>query len=377
MKTAFIYSDKLGSFSYGGGHPMRPMRLRATYDLINSLSLLDGPDIDLIEARAATDAEILTFHTEDYLKTLKEADSGVLPSRGPEHGLGLGDNPVFKGVFEWSALGSGASIQAAELVSSGKVDIAFNIAGGLHHAFAQRASGFCYLNDPVLAIKYLVGQGRRVAYVDIDAHHGDGVQSAFFDTDRVLTISIHESGRYLFPGTGDVQETGTGIGRGYSVNLPLPQSAGDKLFVEGFKNLVPRFIDAFKPDILVTQLGVDTMMSDPITHLRLTTNGFEEMVRAFKGMGLPWVALGGGGYDMGNVARAWTLAWAIMADKEVADLLPAEINDRPELTAILSDTKARLRDEIIDERGFDSEGGRIETEIEFLIEKVLPLILKD
>lgn len=372
MKKAFIYSEKFGGFSYGGGHPMRPMRLRATFDLIDALSLLDGPDIEVVEARAATDSEILSFHTPDYLKTLKGSDNGVLSSTGPEHGLGLGDNPVFKGVFEWSALSAGASLQAAELVSTGKADIAFNIAGGLHHAFAGRASGFCYLNDPVLAIKYLVGQGKRVVYVDIDAHHGDGVQKAFFDTDQVLTISIHESGRYLFPGTGNVNDIGEGSGRGYSVNLPLPQSAGDYLFVKGFKKIVPRFIEAFKPDILVTQLGVDTMMSDPITHLRLTTNGFEEMVRIFKGMGLPWVALGGGGYDLGNVARSWTLAWAIMADKVVDDLLCAEINVSPELTNILSNSKGRLRDERAIER--DSGDGGIESDIEFLIEKVLPLI---
>lgn len=374
MKKAFIYSDSFGGFSYGGGHPMRPIRLRATYDLINALSLLDGPDIEKIEARAASDSEILTFHTPEYLKTLKEADSGVVPASGPSHALGLGDNPVFKGVYEWSALGSGASIQAAELVCSGAADIAFNISGGLHHAMADHASGFCYLNDPVLAINYLVNQGKRVVYVDIDAHHGDGVQKAFFNTDRVLTISIHESGMYLFPGTGNIQEIGEGRGVGYSINLSLPPGAGDELFTEGFKKIVPRFIHAFKPDILVTQLGVDTFKSDPITHLELTTNGFEEMVKSFKEMAIPWVALGGGGYDLGNVARAWTLAWAIMIDKEVDSLLPELISSNPELAAILNNANGRLRDERAEEE--ESGGGLIDDEIEFLQEKVLPLILK-
>jgi acetoin utilization protein AcuC len=364
MKKSFIYSDSFGAFSYGSAHPMRPARLKATFDLINSLSLLDGPDIELIEARTATEAEILTFHTPGYLKTLKLADSGITPPDGPAHALGLGDNPVFKGLYEWSALGSGASIQAAEIVSSGKADVAFNIAGGLHHAFEDHASGFCYLNDPVLAINYLIAKGKRVAYVDIDAHHGDGVQRAFFNTDRILTISIHESGRYLFPGTGFTDEIGTGKGRGYSVNLPLPQDAGDRLFVDGFKRIVPRFINAFKPDILVTQLGVDTMKSDPITHLRLTTNGFEEMIWIFKGMGIPWVALGGGGYDMGNVARCWTLAWAIISGKEIDDL-PS--NNTYHLNGL--DVK-RLRDE----KCAEPPRGNIEDEIDFLIDKVLPLI---
>ncbi len=367
MKKAFIYSDSFGAFSYGGGHPMRPARLKATFDLINSLSLLDGPDIELIEARTATDAEILTFHTPDYLKTLKLADSGITPDEGPAHALGLGDNPVFKGVFEWSALGSGASIQAAELVCSGKARVAFNIAGGLHHAMADHASGFCYLNDPVLAINYLLSQNKRVAYVDIDAHHGDGVERAFFDSDRVLTISIHESGQYLFPGTGNAKDIGIGEGRGYSINLPLPPNAGDKLFVEGFRKIVPRFIDAFKPDILVTQLGVDTMKSDPITHLQLTTNGFEEMIRIFKGMEIPWVALGGGGYDLSNVARSWTLAWAEMASKDVGDLLPESIDKLEYLNS------RRLRDEKADRE--ESEDIKdIEEELGFLIEKALPLV---
>jgi acetoin utilization protein AcuC len=372
MNKAFIYSDSFGGFSYGGDHPMRPMRLRATYDLISSLSLLDAPGIDIVEARAATDDEILSFHTEDYLKALKKADNGITPASGPEHALGLGDNPVFKGVCEWSALGSGASIQAAELVNSGKADVAFNIAGGLHHAMADHASGFCYLNDPVLAINYLLAQDKRVAYVDIDAHHGDGVQGAFYDTDRVLTISIHESGKYLFPGTGFTDEIGEGEGRGYSVNLPLPQSAGDKIFLEGFKKIVPRFLDAFKPDILVTQLGVDTMRSDPITHLQLTTNGFEEMVRFFKSSRIPWVALGGGGYDLSNVARNWTLAWAIMADIQVDDLMPENLDFTPELKEILGNENLRLRDEL----DLVAGSGQIETELKYLKEEVLPLILK-
>ena len=364
MKKAFIYSDSFGAFSYGAAHPMRPARLKATYDLINFLSLLDAPDIDLVEARAATEAEIQSFHTPEYLKALKEADSGIPPPNGPAHALGMGDNPVFNGVFTWSALTSGASIQAAELVASGKAEVAFNIGGGLHHAMNDHASGFCYLNDPVLAINYLLAQGKRVAYVDVDAHHGDGVERAFYNTDKVLTISIHESGRYLFPGTGFTDEIGTGKGLGYAVNVPLPPSAGDGLFVEGFKRIVPPFIDAFRPDVLVTQLGVDAMKSDPITHLELTTNGFEEMVRIFKEMNIPWVALGGGGYDLDNVARCWTLAWAIMAGVELADQLPQDASVIEGL-----DLK-RLRDDKDERR----TGTEIEKDIDFLLEKVLPLI---
>ena len=325
MQTAFIYSDEFAKYSYGSGHPMRPVRLRLTYELIKAYGLLNLPHTQIIEARKATEKEILSFHTREYIETLKKADSGVIPEDAGQHGLGYGDNPVFKGVYDWSLYSAGASVQAAELVSSGKADIAFNICGGLHHAMADKASGFCYLNDAVIAIKYLLNMGKRVAYVDIDAHHGDGVQAAFYNTDKVLTISLHETGYALFPGTGFPEETGTGKGMGYSINLPFPSETDDEVFVMGFEEIVPVFVNKFKPDILVTQLGVDTFRTDPITHLNLTTNGFEKMIKGFWALKLPWVALGGGGYNLSNVARAWTLAWAIMNDVDIKEKrLPIE-----------------------------------------------------
>jgi acetoin utilization protein AcuC len=358
MKTAFIYTDRFGSFSYGADHPMRPLRLKLTYELIKEKGLIDLPDMSLIEARKAHDDEILFFHTPEYLKVLKEADTGEVPQVGISYGLGYGDNPAFRGVFEWSAYSTGASLQAAELVSRGDAGIAFNIAGGLHHAMPGRAAGFCYLNDPAVAINYLAGLGKRVAYVDIDAHHGDGVEAAFYDTDRVLTISLHESGQWLFPGTGFSSDTGKGDGRGFSVNLPFPPGTGDRLFLKGFNEIVPTFIEAFKPDILVTQLGVDSFASDPITHMGLTTNGFEEMVKAFKSFGIPWVALGGGGYEMDNVKRAWTLAWAVMNAVEGREELNP-LRDKP----VRGDSVERKELE-----GFVEEG------VSLLKKEVLPLV---
>src|SRR5574340_851085 len=311
-KTAFLYSEKFGSFFYGANHPMKPVRLRLTHELMERLNLAHLPNSMTVEARPVKEIDLRLFHTHEYLKVLKEANTGVIPVDGPAHGLGVGDNPVFNGVYEWSRYCTGASVIAAELVMAGEVKTAFNIAGGLHHAMPNRASGFCYLNDPAIAIKHLVNHGKRVAYVDIDAHHGDGVEYAFYDSDKVLTISLHESGQWIFPGTGFVTDIGIKEGRGYSVNLPFPPGAGDDVFVDGFRKIVPDFIKAFKPDILVTQLGADTFETDPITNLSLTTNGFEAMVKEFRSMNLPWVALGGGGYDIGNCARAWTLAWGIM-----------------------------------------------------------------
>jgi len=372
-KTAFLYSEKFGSFFYGANHPMKPVRLRLTHELIDRLGLSDLPNSMNVEARPAKEADIRLFHTHEYLKVLKEANTGVIPVDGPAHGLGFGDNPVFNGVYEWSRYCTGASVIAAELVMSGTVKTAFNIAGGLHHAMPNRASGFCYINDPAVAIKYLVNHGKRVAYVDIDAHHGDGVEYAFYDSNKVLTISLHESGQWIFPGTGFVTDTGIKEGKGYSVNLPFPPGAGDDVFVDGFRKIVPDFIKAFKPDILVTQLGVDTFESDPITNLSLTTNGFEAMVKEFRSMGLPWVALGGGGYDIGNCARAWTLAWGIMNGVKVPELMPEDFYQK---------NNDIFRSAFVRDQPFkpvplgDAEAKALEKDIEFLRAEVLPLVKK-
>ena len=211
---------------------------------------------------------------------------------------------------------------AAELVASREVDAAFSISGGLHHAAADHASGFCVFNDPALAIHYFLGRGLRVAYVDIDAHHGDGVQQACFGDDRVLTISVHESGQYLFPGTGFVKELGVGRGAGYSVNLPLYPYTNDELYLEAFHEVVPPLLRAFAPDVLVTQLGIDSYHNDPLTHLQITTRGYVEAVTELSRMGIPWLALGGGGYDLMAVARAWTLAYGVMLDVQWPDSIP-------------------------------------------------------
>ncbi len=328
MKTAFIYSEKFGSFYYGPNHPMRPVRLKLTYELMEALGLDILPSGELVEARPAKESELLLFHTLEYLKVLKEANTGIIPVGGGAHGLGFGDNPVFKGVYEWSCYSAGASVQAAELVTGGRHRTAFNIAGGLHHAMPNRASGFCYANDAAIAIRHLVNKGKRVAYVDIDAHHGDGVEYAFYDTDRVLTISLHESGQWLFPGTGFVTDTGVNHGKGFSINVPLPPSTCDEYYLRVFNDVVPPFIDAFNPDVLVTQLGVDSFETDPLTHLSLTTNSFEKMVETFRSFNLPWVALGGGGYDLSNVARSWTLAWAIMNGVNAPNTIPRDFIQR-------------------------------------------------
>jgi len=323
LLTALLYTDRYQDFDYGVSHPLKNLRLKLTFELISSLSLLSGQGITLVEPEPATEEELLAIHREDYLEALKAADGGHLPNGAYRYGLGSGDNPVFPGVYTFSALVAGASLQAARLIDQGKVDRAFNIAGGLHHAFPARAAGFCYLNDPALAIAHLVKEGKRIAYVDLDAHHGDGVQAIFYHTNQVLTISLHESGDYLFPGTGFVEEIGEGHGKGFSVNVPLFPGSDDEILLWAFQEVVPPLLKAFRPDVLVAQLGIDGHRTDPLTHLHYTLNGFAEAIRRLKALAPRMIALGGGGYDLFNVPRAWALAWGILNNQE--GKLPEEL----------------------------------------------------
>ncbi len=370
MKTAFVYSDQFAAFDYGSSHPLKPVRLRLTYELIKACHLLGQPDHRLIRPPRATVEDLLSFHGKEYIDLLQASNSGESVVGAEAFGLGPGDNPIFPGMFDWSVLIAGASLKAADLVESGEAEVAFNIAGGLHHAHASLASGFCYINDPVLAIKRLVSRGRRVAYIDIDAHHGDGVQEAFYTTDKVITISLHETGRMLFPGSGFEQETGSGAGKGYSVNIPLPPESDDDIFVHAFRETIPPLVEAFRPDIIVSQLGVDTFVSDPLAHLNLTTNGFCKMVRILKSLAPRWVALGGGGYDIANVARAWTLAWAIINNVDAPDEIPKEYLDR---FAGAGFTSGKLRDEpfVIEERRKENMQKEVDRVIAYIQEHVI------
>ena len=324
MPSALIYTDAYVNYQYSGSHPLKPYRLRLTHELMQHYGLLQLSDSGVHETILATQAELELFHTPEYLGVLRAADAGKRTIPYNRYGLGPGDNPIFPGMYAWSQLCAGGALQAARLVTSGEVDVAFHIAGGLHHGRPEHASGFCYVNDLAIAITALVQQGYRVAYIDVDVHHGDGVQAAFYDTDQVLTISLHESGRFLFPGTGFVEEIGVGKGQGYAVNLPFPPGTDDALFSEGFTAIVPPLVEAYKPDVVVTQLGVDTFHDDPLAHADVTTAGFVAVLRQLKTLAPRWIATGGGGYNVTNVARAWTLAWGVMNDVEIPDALPEE-----------------------------------------------------
>jgi acetoin utilization protein AcuC len=295
---------------------------------------------------SATQQEIERYHTHDYVEAVRAISKGRLTSEMARFGFGVADNPPVPGIYEASALTAGGSI-----VTSGQADVAFAMAGGVHHhAMSGKASGFGVFNDVVIAMKGLVDQGLRVAYVDIDCHHGDGVQAGFYDDPRVLTISLHESGQFLFPGTGFVNETGTGAGEGYSVNIPFAPYTTDEVWLGAFDALVPPIVRAFRPDLLFTQLGIDTHYKDPITHMRLTTQGFAGAVRRIKLLGdacpRGWVAVGGGGYDMGAVARAWTMALAVMAEFDLPERVPPSFTAVPGLTTFADEPPVALPDDI-------------------------------
>jgi acetoin utilization protein AcuC len=321
VKTALVYSDEWTRFDYGSEHPLRMERLGLTWKCMDAYGLTRLPESRVaVPVPAALDT-IARFHARDYLEVLRAASAGDWVPHAARYGLGPGDNPIFPGLWEAAELVAGGSLLAARLVADGEVDRVFHFAGGLHHAMPDRASGFCYVNDAVLAIMALRDHGLRVAYVDIDAHHGDGVQFAFYDDPTVLTISTHERGDRLFPGTGFVEELGEGAGVGFSVNVPLQPFTDDAVFEETFEAVIPPLLRVFRPDALVLQLGIDAHRTDPLTHLSLTVQGFTRVVRRLLEHAPRIVALGGGGYDLANVARAWTAAWAAM--NEIA--LPAEL----------------------------------------------------
>jgi acetoin utilization protein AcuC len=322
-RTALIYSPLFGTFSYGDDHPFKLQRYRLVRELMEAYGLLKLPNMEIRDCRPVDDDLVLTFHDKAYVARLKEFSSSDKPRADFLFGLGDADCPVFEGLYDCAALGAGATVEAARLVVEEDFSIAFNLAGGWHHAHRAKASGFSYLHDAVLAINWLVAQGKRVVYLDIDAHHGDGVQEGFYDSDRVLTISLHESGIYFFPGTGFEDEIGQGRGKGYSVNVPLLAHTDDALYMKAFDEVAYPLMAAFNPDVIVTQIGADTFRTDPLTRLEITTHSYSYIMRKLKALKIPWVALGGGGYDLMNTARAWTIAWAVMNGVDLNPRLPA------------------------------------------------------
>jgi len=321
--AGFVWDPRVATHVYRDDHPLKPERLIAVHDTLERLGAFARPDARVLTPRTATRPEIERIHDGDYIEAVMQA------SRDPEGdyaGWGLspgGDTPPFTGMHEVSLLTTGGTLTAMEEVISGRLRVAFNGSGGLHHAMRRRASGFCIYNDPAIVCGLLADRAMRVAYVDIDAHHGDGVQAAFYETDQVLTISLHETGRALFPGTGFPEERGRGRGAGYSINVALPPYTDGAAYARAFDAVVPPLLERYRPDVLVTQQGIDSHYDDPLTHLMVSTQAREHVVKQFATSKWRWVAMGGGGYSMDAVRRVWSMEFLIMLGAPI----PAELHD--------------------------------------------------
>ncbi len=311
--TLVVYDDVLSSYDFGRSHPMRPVRLALTMELSRQLGVLGRPGVTVQAPTSAGDDLLELVHDPMYVASVKRAPDDLLGRLSLRWGLGTGDVPVFPAMHEASALITGASVQAAQAVWEGRTQHAVNLSGGLHHAMRAKASGFCVYDDPAVAIAWLLSAGAtRVAYVDVDVHHGDGVEAAFYDDPRVLTVSLHESGRTLFPGSGWPDQVGTDDALGSNVNVALPAGTGDAGWLRAFTAVVPPVLRAFRPQVLLTQHGCDTHALDPLAHLLCSVDGQRTTYRllhelAHELCGGKWVVTGGGGYEPVQVVpRAWT-----------------------------------------------------------------------
>ncbi|MFJ8231921.1 acetoin utilization protein AcuC [Streptomyces sp. NPDC094448] len=335
-RAMLMWDEAVTAYDFGDGHPMDPVRLALTMGLVRDFGL--DRAVDVVAARPAGDSTLRLVHRADYVAAVRAASADPRTA-DQAYGLGTVDDPAFAGMHEASALIAGQSVAAAEALWRGDTAHAVNFAGGLHHAMAGSAAGFCIYNDASLAIARLLELGaERVAYVDVDVHHGDGVQAAFWGDPRVLTISLHEHPRTLFPGTGRPEETGAaGVAEGGAVNVALPPGTGDEGWLRAFHSVVPELLADFRPQALVTQHGADTHFEDPLAHLAVSLDAQRLVQEACHGLAHEhaedgrWLALGGGGYAVVDVVpRSWTHLVGIAAHAPVDPeaMVPQEWRDR-------------------------------------------------
>jgi acetoin utilization protein AcuC len=354
-RSAFLWNDDFLKYQFGPSHPFQPIREKMTLDLLRERAAF-GDAAQVVASRPATEEEVLLVHTQahlDFVKAKTREGRGLLDA---------GDTPATKGLFEGSLAAVGASTQGADLVASGEFLHAFNPAGGLHHAHPDRSSGFCVFNDVAVAVRVLQKRGfGRIAVVDIDGHHGDGTQSVFY-REKVLTISTHRYGAGFFPGSGSLEEMGEGEGRGYAVNIPLPAFTGDETYLSAFRRVVLPALEAYRPEVIVHQFGVDGHIGDPLVGLDLTTRAYLEVAgsvheAAHRLCGGRYLVLGGGGYDMDATSRVWALMFC-----KVSGALPVMSRGCVELY----DDPPRPEPEGV--------AARVEATVERLVKEVLPLI---
>jgi histone deacetylase 1/2 len=322
-RVAYIYSPEIGSYYYGEGHPMKPQRMRMAHHLLLNYGAFK--DMDVYIPHKAVSHELTQFHSDDYiqfLKTVTIENLQELNTQSKRFHIGEHtDCPVFEGMYDFACLAAGGSIDGAHLLNANQADIAINWAGGLHHTKKSEASGFCYVNDIVLAILELLRVHARVLYIDIDVHHGDGTEEAFYTTNRVMTVSFHQYGDF-FPGTGDIKDVGENEGAFYSLNVPLDKGIDDDQFVDLFKVIIGKTVETYRPGAIVLQCGADSLAGDRLGSFNLTLKGHAECVKICKSFGLPLFLMGGGGYTIRNVARCWAYETGVALGIELDDEIP-------------------------------------------------------
>jgi acetoin utilization protein AcuC len=366
------WDEKLTGYDFGPQHPLAPIRVKLTIELADAFGVLSGEGVSVQAAPPAKDSELELVHDPDYLAAVRYAgrlrdDDGGAPVDVRtllQHGLGTPDDPIFRGMHEASALVVGATLGAVRAVWSGDASHGASIAGGLHHAMRANASGFCIYNDPAIAIAWLLGQGvERIAYVDIDVHHGDGVQAAFWNDPRVLTISLHEHPATLFPGTGLPTDTGGPDADGFAVNLPLPAGTGDAGWLRAFHAVVPPLVRGFNPQILVSQHGCDTHRTDPLANLQLTIDAQRSAHAAIhqlahEAAGGRWLLTGGGGYQLVQVVpRSWTHLLAEAAGRPIDPSAPTPQSWREYVSQVSAEAAPEFMTEGADGRYSSFETG--------------------
>jgi len=320
-KVSYYYDFDVGNYYYGQGHPMKPHRIRMTHNLILNYGLYRK--MEVYRPHKAISEEMTRFHSDEYVKFIHNIRPDNMADFNKQmQRFNVGEDcPVFEGLYEFCQISAGGSLAGAVKLNRKLTDIAINWAGGLHHAKKSEASGFCYINDIVLAILELLKYHQRVLYIDIDIHHGDGVEEAFYTTDRVMTVSFHKFGEY-FPGTGDLRDIGAGRGKYYAVNFPLRDGIDDDSYETIFKPVMTKVMESYQPNAVVLQCGADSLTGDRLGCFNLTLKGHGKCVEFMKGYNLPLLLVGGGGYTIRNVARAWTYETAIALNQEIPNELP-------------------------------------------------------
>ncbi len=372
MRTTFVNAAATLDYDLGDDHPLTPVRRELAAKLIEAYGLLEDPGVRVIDAQPATDEQIQRVHAPAYVAAVRQFSATPALAASWEAGqwglAAAGDTPAFAGMHEAAARLCGASVAAAMSVWNDEADQAFSAGGGLHHAFANRAAGFCIYNDPAVAIQALLDAGaERVAYIDVDVHHGDGTQWIFWEQPRVLTCSVHESGKFLFPGTGGLEERGGQNAPGSAVNIPLPAHSGDEPYLRAVTDVIAPAVEMFKPDVIVTQNGADPHHLDPLAHLQITMPTYPRLYDALRRITNEsadgrWVALGGGGYTFDTVPRAWAMLFAAMIGAELDDRIPpgwlaaAENRVGEKLTAtLLGDIEPELPAEVREQADKEAE----------------------